>query len=63
MNNCIDTLEELKDEPRALREIHTIRLAQFEEMKELPFRERCRLMAAQGKEIAEKYGLKVVHEV
>jgi hypothetical protein len=63
MNNNTDAYEELKDEPRALREIHKIRLDQFEEMKDLPFKERCRLMAAQGKEIAEKNGLKVVHEV
>jgi hypothetical protein len=51
------------EEPRALREIHEIREKIFEETKNMAPEERAERRNKIGKEIAEKYGLKVIQKV
>jgi len=51
------------DEPRALREIHEIREQIFEETKNMTPEERAERRNRIGKEIAEKYGLKLIQKV
>jgi len=51
------------NEPRALREIHEIREQIYEETKHLSPEERAALTNKIGKEIAEKYGLKIRQKV
>lgn len=50
-------------EPKALREIHEIREQIYEETKGLTPEERAEHTNKIGREIAEKYGLKVKHKV
>jgi shikimate kinase len=51
------------NEPRALREIHEIREQIYEETKNLSPEERAERRNKIGREIAEKYGLKIKHKV
>jgi len=47
------------NEPRALREIHEIREQIYEEIKNLSPEERAKRTNRIGRELVEKYGLKV----
>ena len=47
-------------EPSALKEVHKIRLKNYEATKELSPEERNRLRKERSKAIVEKYGFKVV---
>lgn len=51
------------NEPRALREIHEIREKLFEETKDLSPEERSVRRNKIGREVAEKYGLKIKQKV
>ena len=51
------------NEPRALREIHEIREKIFEETKDLSSDERSARRNRLGREVAEKYGLKIKQKV
>lgn len=51
------------NEPRAMKEVHDIREAISNETKNLSPKERAELTNKEGREIAEKYGLKIVHRV
>jgi len=51
------------NEPRALREIHEIREQIYEETKNLSPEERAERTNRIGREIAEKYGLKIKQKV
>ena len=51
------------NEPRALREIHEIRELIYEETKNLSPEERAERRNKIGREIAEKYGLKIRQKV
>ncbi|WP_157910232.1 hypothetical protein [Petroclostridium xylanilyticum] len=53
----------MSNEPRALREIHEIREKMYEETKNLTPEERAEKRRKEGREIAEKYGLKIVQKV
>ncbi|MBZ4688481.1 MAG: hypothetical protein JG764_2114 [Clostridiales bacterium] len=50
-------------EPRDMKEVHDIRKAIAEETKNLSTKERAELTNREGREIAEKYGLKIVQRV
>ena len=50
-------------EPRALKEIHEIREKIYEETKQLSAEERAALTNKVGREVAEKYGLKIKQKV
>ena len=54
---------ERSNEPRALKEIHEIREQIYEETKNLSPEERAERRNKVGREIAEKYGLKVRQKV
>jgi hypothetical protein len=51
------------NEPRALREIHEIREQIFEETKNLSPEERAERRNKIGREIAERYNLKITQKV
>ena len=50
----------LQNEPNAMKEIHAIRVQNFERTKDLSPAERSRLRSEAAKPIAEKYGFRVV---
>ena len=51
------------NEPRALREVHEIREKIYEETKNLSAEERAALTNKIGREVAEKFGLKIIQKV
>ena len=53
----------MSNEPKALKEIHRIREQIYEETKDLSPEERAERRNKIGKEIAEKYGLKVRQKI
>lgn len=46
------------DEPKAMREIHEIRAALYEEMKNMSSEERARIADREMEEIEKRYGIK-----
>jgi hypothetical protein len=53
-------IDELRDEPEAMREIHEIRLQIYEEEKGMTPAERAQHTNAAARRMAEKYGLTIV---
>jgi predicted RecB family endonuclease len=53
-------IDELRDEPEAMREIHEIRLQMYEEKKGMTPSERAQHTDAAARRMAEKYGLTLV---
>jgi len=52
-----------RNEPRALKEIHEIRKRIYEETKNLSVEERAKRRNKIGKELVERYGLKLKKKV
>ena len=50
----------LQSEPRAMKEIHTIRAQNYERTKDLTPEERNRLRSESAGHIAERYGFRVI---
>ena len=53
----------IRNEPTAMKEIHAIRLDNFEHTKELTPEERSRLRSESAMPVVEKYGFRIVPKV